>query len=117
MSNNLVFIFETIECDWDSDKDVRGIFSDANEAVEYIRKNYYLLDGNKDVCIPNHPIKGYVFKQRGYDVHPNDVLEDGKGLYYWEEYYEDDIVERGREYLHTETLFTLRGVVLDGLLK
>lgn len=37
----LVFVFETMECDWDTDKIVRGIFSDANEAVEHIRNNYF----------------------------------------------------------------------------
>ena len=64
----LVFVFETMECDWDGEKVIRGIFSDANEAVEYIRHNYFLLDDKRDICIPNYPIKGDVFKQYGYEV-------------------------------------------------
>ena len=43
--NKLVFVFETMECDWDGVKVVKGVFSDVNEAVEYIRNNYFLLDG------------------------------------------------------------------------
>lgn len=114
---SLVFVFETMECDWDCNKVVRGVFSDANEAVNYIRKNYLLLDSETDVCIPDYPIKGDVFRQYGYEVNPEDVLEDDDGLYYWVEHYEDSSEKSWREYLNTKTVFTLRGVVLDGLLK
>lgn len=108
-----------MECDWDCDKVIRGMFSDANEAVNYIKENYYLLDDVRDICIPDYPIKGDVFKQYGYDygVHPSDILEDDDGLYYWGDHYEAGVEERWREYLNTKTVFTLRGVVLDGLLK
>lgn len=110
----LVFVFETMECDWDCPKVIRGVFSDAKEAVEYIKNNYYLVDDEygRDVCIPDYPIKGDVFRQYGYEVHPDDVLEDGDGLYYLVE----DIDETWREYLNTQTSFTLRGVMLDELL-
>lgn len=110
--SNLVFIFETMECDWDSDKVVRGVFSDANEAVKYIRSNYFLLDNERDVCIPDYPIEGDIFIQYGYEAHPHEVNEDSDGLYYWEEDYEGS----WRNYLNITTVFTLRGVVLDGLL-
>lgn len=80
----LVFVFETMECDWDGVKAIRGIFSDAKEAVEYIKSNNYLIDDEcgRDVCIPNYQIKGDVFRQYGYEAHPEDVLEDEEGLYY-----------------------------------
>ena len=69
--NGLVFVFETTECDWDSHKIIRGVFSDAKEAVEYIKNNYYLVDDEygRDICIPDYPIKGIVFSQYGYKVH------------------------------------------------
>ena len=31
----LVFIFETMECDWDGFKVIRGVFSQADEAVSF----------------------------------------------------------------------------------
>lgn len=111
----LVFVFETMECDWDSHKVIRGVFSDAKEAVGYIKSNYYLIDDEygRDVCIPDYPIKGNVFQQYGYEVDPEDVLEDDDGLYYWAEC--DG--ENWREYLNTKTVFTLQGVVLDALIE
>ena len=113
--NKLVFVFETIECDWDGEKVIRGIFSDANEAVEYIRNNYFLLDNEEDICIPNCPFKGNVFRQYGYEVHPDEVFYDEDEDTYFTTY---DTDEGGyTENLNTQTIFTLRGVVLDGLLK
>lgn len=111
----LVFVFETMECDWETDKIVRGIFSDANEAVEYIRNNYFLLDDERDICIPNYPIKGAVFKQYGYEVHPDEVFYDDERDTYFTTYDTDE--GEYPENLNTQTIFTLRGVVLDGLLK
>ena len=114
----LVFVFETMECDWETDKIVRGIFSDANEAVEYIRNNYFLLEDKRDICIPNchvngFPIKGDVFKQYGYEVHPDDVFYDeGEDTYFTY-----DAEGEYPENLNTKTIFTLRGIVLDELLK
>lgn len=112
--NKLVFVFETMECDWDTDKIVRGIFSDAKEAVEYIRNNYFLLDDERDICIHNYPIKGDVFKQYGYEVHPYDVFYDEDEDTYFTTYDTDE--GEYTENLNTQTVFTLRGVVLDGLL-
>lgn len=112
---SLVFVFETMECDWDCDKVVRGIFSDANEAVNFIRKNYFLLDEERDICIPDYPIKGDVFKQYGYEEHPDDVFyADERGTYFTT--YDTDEGEYP-EKLNTRTIFTLRGVVLDELLE
>ena len=111
----LVFVFETMECDWDTDKIVRGIFSDANEAVEHIRNNYFLLDDKRDICIPNYPIKGDVFKQYGYEVPPDEVFYDEERDTYFTTYDTDE--GEYPENLNTKTIFTLRGVVLDGLLK
>ena len=116
----LVFVFETMECDWETDKIVRGIFSDANEAVEHIRNNYFLLDDKRDICIPNcpdedFPISGDVFKQYGYEVHPDEVFYDDERDTYFTTYDTDE--GEYPENLNTQTIFTLRGVVLDGLLK
>lgn len=110
----LVFVFETMECDWDGVKVVRGVFSDANEAVEYIRNNYFLLDDERDICIPNYPIKGAVFEQYGYEVHPDEVFYDEDEDTYFTTYEEDG--EGYTDRLNTQTIFTLRGVVLDDLL-
>lgn len=117
---SIVFVFETMECDWETEKIIRGIFSDANEAVEYIRNNYFLLDDKRDICIPNYPIKGFpikgdVFKQYGYEVHPDEVFYDDERDTYFTTYDTDE--GEYPEKLNTKTIFTLRGVVLDGLLK
>ncbi len=115
----LVFVFETMECDWETDKIVRGIFSDVNEAVEYIRNNYFLLDDKRDICIPNcpdkdFPINGDVFKRYGYEVPPDEVFYDEER----DTYFTYDEGEWAYpENLNTKTIFTLRGVVLDELLK
>ena len=111
----LVFVFETMECDWDTDKIVRGIFSDANEAVNFIRKNYFLLDEERDICIPDYQIKGDVFRQDGYEVHPDEVFYDEDEDTYFTTYDTDE--GEYTENLNTKTVFTLRGVVLDDLLK
>ena len=110
----LVFVFETMECDWDGVKVIRGIFSDANEAVEYIKNNYFLLDDKRDICIPNYPIRGDVFKQYGYEVHPDEVFYDEDE----DTYFTTCDTDEGEytENLNTKTIFTLRGVVLDELL-
>ena len=110
----LVYVLEMMECDWDGNKYIKGIFSDANEAVDYVKDNYYLINDERDVCIPNYPIKGDIFKQYGYDVHPSEVLEDEGGLYYISQY--DDEEPEYKEYVNNQTSFTIRGVVLDGLL-
>lgn len=114
----LVFVFETMECGWDGEKIIRGIFSDANEAVEYIRNNYFLLDDERDICIPTKPIKGDVFKQYGYEVHPDEVFYDDERDTYFTTYFTTYDTDEGEysENLNTKTIFTLRGVVLDGLL-
>ena len=116
----LVFIFETMECDWETDKIVRGVFSDANEAVEYIRNNYFLLDDKRDVCIPNCPVKEVaVFKQYGYEVHPDEVFYDEDEDTYFTTYDTDEgecAEKLNTKNLNTKTIFTLRGVVLDELL-
>ena len=114
----LVFIFETMECDWDGFKVIRGVFSQAEEAVKYIKDNYYLLkdDNGGDICILDYSVKGDVFRQYGYEFHPEDVLEDDDGLSYWVEHYEDGVEENWREYLNTQTVFTLRAVLLDELI-
>ena len=111
---SLVFVFETMECDWDGLKVIRGIFSDANEAVEYIRNNYFLLDDKRDICIPNYLIKGDAFKQYGYEVHPDEVFYDEDEDTYFTTYDTDE--GEYPENLNTKTIFTLRGVVLDELL-
>ena len=111
---SLVFVFETMECDWDGVKVIRGIFSDANEAVEYIRNNYFLLDDKRDICIPNYPIIGDVFKQYGYEVQPDEVFYDEDEDTYFTTYDTDE--GEYTENLNTKTIFTLRGVVLDELL-
>ena len=110
----LVYVLEMMECDWDGDKYIKGIFSDANKAVDYVKNNYYLLNNEIDICSPNYPIKGYIFHQYGYEVHPNDMLEDEEGLYHITQY--DDEEPEYKEYMNTQTSFTIRGVVLDGLL-
>ena len=112
---SLVFVFETMECDWDGVKVIRGIFSDANEAVEYIRNNYFLLDDKRDICIPNYPIKGDVFKQYGYELYPYEVFYDEDEDTYFTTYDTDE--GEYAENLNTRTIFTLRGIVLDELLK
>ena len=110
----LVYVLEMMECDWDGNKYIKGIFSDANEAVDYVKDNYYLINDERDVCIPNYPIKGDIFQQDGYDVHPSEMLEYAEGLYYISQY--DDEETEYKEYVNTKTSFTIRGVVLDGLL-
>ena len=110
----LVYVLETMECNWNGDKFVNGIFSNPIEAVDYVKSNYYLLEGERDICIPNYPIKGDVFKQYGYDVHPSEMLEDEDGLYYISQYDVDE--PEYKEYVNTKTSFTIRGVVLDELL-
>ena len=110
----LVYVLETMECDWDGDKCVNGIFSNPIEAVDYVKSNYYLLEDERDICIPNYPIKGDVFKQYGYDVHPSEMLEDEDGLYYISQYDVDE--PEYKDYVNTKTSFTIRGVVLDELL-
>lgn len=87
----------------------------TNEAVKYIRNNYFLLDDERDICIPNHPIKGDVFKQYGYEVHPDEVFYDEERDTYFTPYDTDE--GEYIENLNNQTIFTLRGVVLDGLLK
>ena len=116
--SKLVFIFETMECDWDGFKVIRGVFSQAEEAVKYIKDNYYLLkdDNGRDICILDYSVKGDVFRQYGYEFHPEDVSEDDDGLSYWVEHYEDGVEENWREYLNTQTVFTLRAVLLDELI-
>ena len=110
----LVYVLEMMECDWDGDKYIKGIFSDANEAVDYVKDNYYLINDERGICIPNYPIKGDIFQQYGYDVHPSEMLEDEDGLYYISQYDVDE--PEYKEYVNTQTSFTIRGVVLDGLL-
>lgn len=110
----LVYVLEMMECDWDGVKYIQGIFSDANEAVDYVKDNHYLINDERDVCIPDYPIKGYIFKQYGYDVHPSEMLEDEGGLYYISQY--DDEDTEYKEYVTTQTSFTIRSVVLDELL-
>ena len=107
-----------MECDWDGFKVIRGVFSQAEEAVKYIKDNYYLLkdDNGRDICILDYSVKGDVFRQYGYEFHPEDVLEDDDGLSYWVEHYEDGVEENWREYLNTQTVFTLRAVLLDELI-
>ncbi|MEG2706884.1 MAG: hypothetical protein RR959_06045 [Erysipelotrichaceae bacterium] len=112
---SLVFVLEVMECDWDCPKCIKGIFSDAELAVEYVRNNYYLIVDERDVCIPNYPIRGVIFSQYGYDVHPKDLLEDEGGLYYNSQY--DDEEPDYKEYVTTETVFTIKGVKLDELIK
>lgn len=110
----LVYVLEMMECDWDGIKYIKGIFSDANKAVDYVRGNYYLLEDERDICIPNYPIKGYIFHQYGYEVHPSDMFEDEDGLYYISQDEDDGI--KYKEYVNTQTSFTIRGVILDSLL-
>ena len=110
----LVYVLEMMECDWDGDKYIHGIFSDANEAIDYVKDNYYLINDERDVCIHDYPIKGDIFKQYGYNVHPSEMLEDEGGLYYISQY--DDEELEYKEYVTTQTSFTIRGVVLDELL-
>ena len=110
----LVYVLEMMECDWDCEKYIKGIFSNPIEAVDYVKSNYYLLEDERDICIPSYPIKGDVFKQYGYDVHPSEMLEDEDGLYYISQY--DDEETEYKEYVNTKTSFTIRGVVLDALL-
>ena len=110
----LVYVLEMMECDWDCEKYINGIFSNPIEAVDYVKSNYYLLEDERDICIPNYPIKGDVFKQYGYDVHPSEMLEDEGGLYYIS--YCDIYEPEYKEYVNTKTSFTIRGVVLDELL-
>ncbi len=118
----LVYVLEMMERYWGGNKCIKGIFSDANEAVDYVKDNYYLINDERDVCIPNYPIKGDIFQQYGYDVHPSEMLEDEDGLYYISQYdvdepeYEEYVNTKYKEYVNTKSSFTIRGVVLDGLL-
>lgn len=112
--NNIVYVLESMECDWDGDWVTLGIFSTSNKAINYVQENYTLLKNTNDICIRDFEITGEVFKQYGYDVHPSEMFEDDDGFYYLSQYDEDEPITK--EYVDTQTVFLITGIKLDDLI-
>lgn len=108
--SKIVYLFESMECEYDSYKYVEGIFSDKQKVIDYIKSNYYLIE---DVYSRKLPV-GKVFEQFGYNVKPDSVQEDDLGLY--STYIDEEDGETHKHYLYTQTLFSVTAIELDELL-
>lgn len=114
IENNIVYLLKAMECDWDGEWYTLGVFSNSNLAIDYVRENYYLVNGVTDICIKDFAITGEIFKQHGYYVPPSDIHEDEDGLFYYCQYDVDEPIVK--EYVDTQTVFVITGIKLDDLL-
>lgn len=112
--NDIVYVLKSMECDWDGDWIILGIFSTSNKAINYVQENFYLLDNYNDICIKDFSITGEVFKQYGYDIPPSEMFKDEHGLFYLSQYDEDEPVMKN--YVNAQTVFVVTGIKLDCLI-
>ena len=122
-----VYLLESRLCEYHQPTIVLGVFSSGDQAYQYVKSNFYLVDGEHDLNISDLPTEGLVFKQLGYNVRPDEMYEDEKGLYHLSQYGEECLAfgceeselteDDHKEHVTTMTSYTIRGMTLDYLVK
>lgn len=103
-----VYLVQSLELDWDSDRLVEGIFSNVDKALEYIKSNFSFLEEGQ--ISSRHSQNEIIKHYYGYLVTIDEIHTDENGDKYFK--YEED-GEVFREYLYNQHSITITEWELD----